>query len=132
MTFEFYRKDFSDRGKVYRITWYLRGPKGVVQLQGLVLPASSSLRKIYADGDLIPVDGGMLLPSDLGYHSPVPLYEGQEPIDDDCEVIGGTCYYEGSSLPAQRPFKRWQSSGYNDSVIRERLERAYSDFFANP
>lgn len=45
---------------------------------------------------------------DLGYHSPVQMYDGQEPISDACEFLpdGGACFYDGSGLNAQKVMAR--------------------------
>lgn len=41
------------------------------------------------------------LPADLGYHWPMPRYEGQSPMP--CDLMpSGKCYYDGSSLNADR------------------------------
>ena|SRR3990167_4925206 len=45
-----------------------------------------------------------VLPSDLGYHSPKPMYESQSPMGECSWVEGGQCYYDGSSLNAEKPF----------------------------
>lgn len=39
--------------------------------------------------------------ADIGYHSHVPRYEGQTLLEQDCDVIGGPCYYDGSGLQAE-------------------------------
>jgi hypothetical protein len=40
--------------------------------------------------------------SDISYHSPVPMYEGQA-SHENCEWLGGrTCYSDGSGLVADR------------------------------
>ena len=45
------------------------------------------------------------LPADLGYHSPLPMYGGDEPIDQECEYLDGKpCYYDGSGMMAERIF----------------------------
>lgn len=38
--------------------------------------------------------------TDLGYHSLLPMYEGQD-ARPDCPFIGGACYYDGSGLNAE-------------------------------
>lgn len=41
------------------------------------------------------------MPTDLGFHSPKPLYKGQSTVSDKCDLIGNKpCYYDGSSLNA--------------------------------
>ncbi|MEN6429955.1 MAG: hypothetical protein ABFC80_03795 [Coriobacteriales bacterium] len=40
--------------------------------------------------------------AEVDYHSPRPMYEGQEPFIESCEYLDGRpCYYGGSSLRAQ-------------------------------
>ena len=44
------------------------------------------------------------LPVDLGYHSIVPMYEGQTAFGP-CDLLDGDiCYYDGSSLQAEKPY----------------------------
>jgi len=43
---------------------------------------------------------------DLGYHSPCPVYSDHEPVANDCKFVkGGVCYYDGSTLAAERPLE---------------------------
>lgn len=67
------------------------------------------------------------MPADVGYHSPIPQYEGQEPISEDCEYIGGPCYYDGSGLRAISVFERFTAEGA-DAVWKE-LEEEYNRLF---
>lgn len=86
------------------------------------------------------------LPADLGYHSPVPQYEGQLPIgirikyNDDyseelgtegeariCEYLGKPCYYDGSGLNAERIYHIMLQEG-EKGVWRE-LEEYYVELF---
>lgn len=48
---------------------------------------------------------------DLGYHSPKPMYEGQLLTMDECPVINGPCYYDGSSLSAYDPIEGFLARG---------------------
>jgi len=42
--------------------------------------------------------------ADLGYHSPVPMYEEQPMLQGSCEYLDGRpCFYDGSTLNAE-PF----------------------------
>ncbi|HJY22925.1 MAG TPA: hypothetical protein VJ279_08580 [Hanamia sp.] len=41
--------------------------------------------------------------ADLGYHSPIPLYEDQRKMKK-CSFFEGGCYYDGSSLQADEMF----------------------------
>jgi hypothetical protein len=68
------------------------------------------------------------LPADVGYHSPVPMYEDQEPITKECEYLDGKpCYYDGSGLRADEVFDILATEG-SDGVWRE-LEAFYLSTF---
>lgn len=90
--------------------WLVKGPLGVVQFRlftgwypdiigkpDLPWQELSANKKRYADRLDMP------MPADIGYHSPKPMYEGQS--DMECSLLpGGHCYYDGSSLNADRYF----------------------------
>jgi hypothetical protein len=84
------------------------------------------------------------LPADLGYHSPVPMYDGQTRIGElvfdkgdilkeptkipekdlpNCEYLGKPCYYDGSGLAAEETFDILTSEG-SDGVWKH-LEKYY-------
>lgn len=66
-------------------------------------------------------------PADLGYHSPVPRYEGQ-PKMEGCDILSnGCCYYDGSSLNAEPVYERLLREG-EDGVWSE-LEEYYKANF---
>lgn len=68
------------------------------------------------------------IPSDVGYHSLRPMYDGQKPITDKCKYLGGKpCYYDGSSLAAQDYFETLVTEG--DDALWERLEDYYHKLF---
>lgn len=68
------------------------------------------------------------LPADLGYHSHKPMYEGQEPLQKECEYLNGKpCYYDGSGLNAQRIYTTLLEKG-SDGVWKE-LEDYYTKLF---
>lgn len=98
------------------------------------------------------------MPADLGYHSKVPRYEGQEAMgairysfaeseeslklgDSEvkvpkrvetgtvttCEFTGGPCYYDGSTLNADRIFHVLLEEG--DSGVWRELEAYYKETF---
>lgn len=54
---------------------------------------------------------GHAMASDLGYHAPTPQYESQPLMADDCEVLGGACYYDGSGLNAEFPWHLLRHKG---------------------
>lgn len=68
------------------------------------------------------------LPADIGYHSPTPIYEGQEICQESCSLLGGKpCYYDGSSLNAEEYFNVLVSKG--SDALWEKLENYYHRVF---
>jgi hypothetical protein len=71
------------------------------------------------------------MPYDLGYHSPKPMYDGQEPMErDDCPYVTGICYYDGSTLAAEVLFEVLLREG-RDGVFRELREDWQNRFGEN-
>lgn len=119
-----------------RIWFYLIGPKGAVQWQigttWYVPSAQEHLRAVR--GPMLntreeSLGGTVYQPQawDLGYHAREPQYEGQAPISHECEVIGGTCYYDGSSLNAERLIVPFLEGG--DEAVWRELEAYYHSVF---
>lgn len=68
--------------------------------------------------------------TDVGYHSPVPMYEDQRSME--CELIeGGKCYYDGSGLRADEWVKEIFSlrGKRPEELIWEKLEQEYKERF---
>lgn len=93
----------SDDNKNYgvgscRIFFYCIGEKGAVQFvlgtDWFPEAARRHLAKFPPSRDPQPRAW------DLGYHSPVPHYEGQDSMGQ-CSVLGSECYYDGSTLNAE-------------------------------
>ena len=111
--------------------FYLIGELGAVQFNLFTnwqLPhvTEESKGKIRFDGDrhwlCRPI------PADLGYHSPIPKYDGQEPISDSCELLSGRpCYYDGSSLNADPVYQTLLEEG--DAGVWRTLEKYYQGTF---
>lgn len=80
-----------------------------------VTPLSPSLRNYYPSAH------------DLGQHASVASYEGQYQ-SPYCSHIGGTCFYDGSSLAADRYLEALERSGKQavwdmlDDYLREFME----------
>lgn len=69
-------------------------------------------------------------PADLGYHSPVPMYEGQNVCSESCEYLDGKpCYYDGSGLNAESIYEVLLKEG-SDGVWRE-LKDFYKNVFGS-
>ncbi len=79
------------------LTVLLFGTKGTVQYKAWTMP--------YAGEDAF-------LPVDKGYHSPRPLFEEQEVIEDSCRYLEGLpCYYDGSGYGANLLTRNYQLHG---------------------
>ena len=85
------------------MSWYLTGEKGTIQF---VIYTNWQLPHVQAEHDAKHDDHFLCkpLPADIGYHSPVPQYEGQTKMDGPCEFVDGDCYYDGSSLSAEKGY----------------------------
>jgi len=67
------------------------------------------------------------LPADLGYHSPNPMYDGQESMGACQYLDGKTCYYDGSGLDAEEIYKVLVEKG--SDAVWEELEKYYVETF---
>lgn len=112
------------------MTWLLKGPLGVVQFvvsTNWYLPHVQREFDAKRGPDFDPYMFHKPSPTDIGYHSPKPMYEGQEPLTEDCGVLGGRCYYDGSGLQAEDVFKILLEEG-SEGVWKE-MERRYYHLF---
>lgn len=110
----------------------LKGSKGATQF---VLYTNWELPKVQAELDAKIISSPDMvgirctyhpLPADLGYHSPVPRYEGQSEMD--CEYTStGKCFYDGSGLNAERIYNVLVRNG-SEAVWKE-LEKFYHELF---
>ena len=118
-------KDFGVHGM--EIWWYLRGPRGAAHFGVFTdwIPG-----KLYPGHGRMPV-GMQEMPAsqypngaDLGYHARVPQWDGQEAYGrDDCTVIDGRCYGDGSGLRADALAKTFTELG--EPAIWAALELEY-------
>lgn len=110
-----YDKRSSDPKKNYGIhgvnmTWYVKHVGHAVQF---VVYTNWHLPHVEKELDgNFPHLSCHPLPSDVGYHSKRPMYQGQTPIGDDCKLTGGECYYDGSSLHATDVFQMLVTQGH--------------------
>ena len=122
-------KRHTDPSKNYGIgsavCWMiLKGDKGAVQFSfstGIYPP--NVLAEWKAKGYVSEPMG-----YDVGYHSPTPIYDGQD-LMGKCDLLDGDCYYDGSSLRAEEWFKIFMEDGYER--IWEMLEDYYKELFEN-
>ena len=68
-------------------------------------------------------------PADVGYHSLVPQYEGQTPMEGICNVLGVQCYCDGSFLQAEKVYERLLIEG--DEGVWKELEDRYRSLFGD-
>jgi hypothetical protein len=114
------------------VCWHLRGPAGFAWLRmvtGWVPGELSPGRGLNPAGqydlwDFYPAGGG------LGYDARWPQYEGHEPSEDECPVLGAPCYRGMSLSGADEPVKRFVAEG--EQVIWDALEAAYAELKTGP
>ena len=63
---------------------------------------------------------------DLGYHSREPI-TGHETEFDECDILGGKCYYDGSGLQAEPILEKFLREG--EEAVWEELEEYYQKIF---
>jgi hypothetical protein len=99
-------KDYGIHG--VDMTWYIKGPEGAVQWKVFTNWHMPNVRQEWEQrerqGNPPPLCCVIPMAADLGYHSPKPMYENQTPMSNTCDVLGGVCYYDGSSLNAEPIF----------------------------
>lgn len=69
------------------------------------------------------------LPTDVGYHSKVPMYEGHTAMPRECEYTGGECYYDGSGLRAYGWYDTLVAEG--SEAVWKLLEKEYASRFGS-
>ena len=113
------------------ITFILKGSEGATQFvfnTGCYLPHNmDELWGNREDSRFNPFKGEGW---NIGYHSPKPMYENQSPMRDECEVIGGKCYYDGTSLGASEFTETFLKEG--DEAVWKMLQEEYNDRFLDP
>jgi hypothetical protein len=86
--------------------WYVIGEKGAVQFvvfTNWMLPHIEQEERTRS----WPPSLTRPMPADVGFHSRVPMYEGQAAMEAGCSLLGGgPCYYDGSAMQAQNLFDK--------------------------
>jgi hypothetical protein len=136
-----YDKRHSDPSKNYgiggvSIKFILRGGKGAVQFNILtkwLLPQVEEEFKNRID----PIGGDYHwncrpIPSDLGYHSYIPMYKGQSRMEE-CDILSdlkcGGCYYDGSTLAAEEVYQKLLKGGHK--AVWNHLKNYYNNRFSD-
>lgn len=109
--------------------WLVIGPEGAIQF---LLYTNWQLAHVEKEQEArVDSDYPHLfchpLPADLGYHARTPQYDSQEPLMDDCEYIGGPCYYDGSGLRARTVYDLLRTEG--GEAVWSFLEAEYAAIF---
>ena len=120
------KKNYGIHG--VEILWALRGPHGAVQFQLYTNWQLPHVHKERGRGLCGEFCMNLPMPADLGYHSPVPHYEGQTATTESCEVLDGKpCYCGGSTRNAETPFDVLVSEG--EDALWKYLENYYAEVF---
>lgn len=146
------KKNYGIHGVQMR--WVLQGAEGAVQFLLYTNWQLPHVRKEWKHRGCGDYCLNAAMPADLGYHSKVPRYEGQQPMGglrfkwvdgqigdqklkvpeseptgtfEPCEYTGGPCYYDGSGLNAERVFDILTRDG-EDGLWAE-LHRYYEATF---
>lgn len=94
-----------------RVWFILKGPKGATQFMfgvGAYLPHVEAELKAKGNDLNSCTDFGVFSGWDVGYHAKEPQYEGQTQMGD-CDILGCSCYYDGSGLRAADKVKEFFS-----------------------
>ena len=123
----------ADDGKNYGIGgahlgfYYGNKVDGIVQFTMLTDWYPKELREEMKDQrhhlcDMFP------MAADLGYHSPVPQYEGQQSMECD-RLEGEICFYDGSGLNAQKVMDKLLEEGSEEAwkLIEEYWDDTFGD-----
>jgi len=113
----------SKNGSDVQIVFYLKGERGVIQF----IIGTGWFRSDHKIAESIKSFYDKPRAWDLGYHSPVPMYDGQQPISHNCSVIDGICFYDGSTLNAEPILDTLITNG-SISVWRAMAQYYYSIF----
>jgi hypothetical protein len=108
-----------------QIRWLVVGEKGAVQF--LLYTTDWGPEPAPFGGRLFERELLGPSPCDLGYHAKEAQYEGQEAMRGNCDVLGGPCYYDGSGLNADEPWR--VLCNWGGEALWEYLEGYYGHVF---
>lgn len=123
------KKNYGIHGVTLRFV--LKGEKGAINFvvyTNWMLPHIEKEQEAKGASSGVEYRISRPMPADLGYHSYVPQYEGQETMTDECPWLDGKpCYYDGSTLYAETVFKVLVEDG--GDALWEKLEQEYNERF---
>lgn len=99
------------------------------EVEALLEKATRSIGEVRSGLDQIDLEVAYRpMPSNLGYHSPKPMYEGQTSISESCEFLDGKpCYPGENGLAAAKVFEVLLREG--DAGVWRVLEDYYRKTF---
>ena len=116
------------------MTFYVIGEKGAIQFKLMTGWYPDTIKQTshtdwsdWGELDIRREEHMVPMPMDLGYHSPTPRYESQTLMDENCFLLHGPCYYDGSGLNANKPFSILVHEGTEG--LWKFLEMYYHDTF---
>ena len=114
------RRNYGIRG--CDVKFYVIGPAGTIQLIIMTDWYPTSAR----DGHRAGSQTNKPWVTDVGCHAREPQYDGQSIVQYDCHLIGGPCYYDGTSLN-----EAWEEGLVNGGTdwLWPRLEQLYHHRF---
>lgn len=115
--------DHGQHGMTVR--FLMQGPLGAVQFVFYLL---DMVPGNFEFGNSKPNGVRSIMSVDLGYHSPVPIYENQRQMDCDF-ILGGRCYYDGSGLDAGPVLEAFAEHGPH--AVWAELARMYQGVFVD-
>lgn len=124
--FLIHREDHKNYGIASCLVWfYVIGSKGAVQWQIGTDWYPEAARRHRAK--FPPSNDRQPSAWDIGYHSRKPMYEDHKPMPGDCSLLGGECYYDGSSLQADKWIEGFLNGG--TAWLWPKLEEYYRAVF---
>jgi len=103
------------------IRFVLKGEKGAVQFL-----FSTGWYLLHVRREMTYPPGYYPRALDLGYHSPRRL-SSYDAYFEDCPILGGKCYYNGSFLAADLLMEKLVAEG--DEAVWKELEKYYKETF---
>lgn len=119
-------KNYGIHGMTLR--FILKGPLGATQFVYYTCQHLEHVAdELYFDSKTRGYNPFKGMGADIGFHSPKPVYEGQTPMAGECDVLGGQCYYDGTSLGASEFAPTFLKEG--TPAVWKMLEKRYRDTF---
>ena len=122
-------KRISWDGDTRKISWLLHTKRGAIEFHITVYSGKLAKDPLFTR-DGTTYEGEPCYPFGFEVHSRTPpsYDDDAEPDHDDCTVLGGRCWHDGSSLAASEFFTVWDQS--DEDAFREC--KAWADSHLSP